>query len=131
MLELFGFEEYESFIGQSVGVNSPLCVLKFGAEWCGPCKAVREEYYSLETSNPYKYTVLFGDIDIDEADDLMDMIQDLEVKTLPSFIIFKNAKEIDRVTGANISLLKQKLDSYLLPETGVESKNPAYKNINN
>ena len=131
MRELFGFEEYESFIGQSVGVNSPLCVLKFGAEWCGPCKAIREEYYSLETSNPYKYTVVFGDIDIDEADDLMDMIHELEVKTLPSFIIFKGAREIDRVTGPNVTLLKQKLDSYLLPETGVESKNPAYKNINN
>jgi thioredoxin 1 len=131
MIELFGFEEYESFIGQSARVNSPLCVLKFGAEWCGPCKAVREEYYSLETSKPYKYTVIFGDVDIDEADDLMDMIHDLEVKTLPSFIIFKNAKEIDRVKGANITLLKQKLDSYLLSETGVESRNPAYKNINN
>ena len=45
-----------------------IILLKFGAEWCGPCKMIAPLYKEFMLKAPRN--ILFGDIDVDENLDL-------------------------------------------------------------
>lgn len=70
-------------------------VIDFWAEWCGPCKMMEPEFEKVaqETQNKIK----FGKINVDEEGELA---QKFDVMSIPSMILFKNGKEIDRTVGA-------------------------------
>lgn len=69
-------------------------VLKFYAEWCGPCKAMTQ----IIKNAGDKITVPIEDVNIDE--NLM-MAQEFKIRSVPTMIIVdENEYEIKRQVGA-------------------------------
>jgi len=86
--------------------GSKLVVIKFEAEWCGPCRAMAPIFGEL--SKEMK-DVKFAKLDVDRSPNIASQ---LEVMGIPTFIVFKNGKEADRFSGAvPKSLLKSKIES--------------------
>jgi thiol-disulfide isomerase/thioredoxin len=54
-------------IQAGLGDNQVL-LIKFGADWCGPCKKIAPLYYDFIKTNPPN--ILFADIDVDDNIDL-------------------------------------------------------------
>ena len=62
-------------------------VLKFGAEWCGPCKMIAPLYKEFMTKAPRN--ILFADIDVDENLDLYMALKKQKMVTgIPVFLAF-------------------------------------------
>lgn len=62
-------------------------LLKFGAEWCGPCKMIAPLYKEFMLKAPRN--ILFGDIDVDENLDLYMALKKKKMVTgIPVFLAF-------------------------------------------
>ncbi len=69
-------------------------VLKFYAEWCGPCKAMTQ----IIKNAGEKITVPIEDVNIDEN---LFMAQEFKIRSVPTMIIVdENEYEIKRQVGA-------------------------------
>ncbi|KAK2956025.1 putative Thioredoxin [Blattamonas nauphoetae] len=86
--------------------GSKLVVVKFGAEWCGPCKQIKPEVERLAQANP---SVLFLDIDVDQLKQLPEV---RTVAGIPEFRFWKNGAIVNKFSGANASKLKEYVNKY-------------------
>ena len=69
-------------------------VLKFYAEWCGPCKAMTQ----IIKNAGDKITIPIEDVNIDEN---LFMAQDFKVRSVPTMVLVDdNENEIKRQVGA-------------------------------
>ena len=73
------------------------------ADWCGPCQQISPLYESLSQSLSQTNLVTFVKINNDEQTELA---QQYRVSGLPTFLIFRDGKVIEKVRGANPSELK-------------------------
>jgi len=76
-----------------VGDNG-LFVLKFGAMWCAPCKAIEPSLKKLEAEHP---GISFISVDVDEHPELA---KKYRIRALPTVILLKDGKEAIRIDGA-------------------------------
>lgn len=84
-------------------------VVDFFATWCGPCKMLAPAFDSLGTKLEEKSKFL--KVDIDES---LELAQRFEVTTVPTVIVFKDGKEMDRLVGfIPEKNLKSKVEEYL------------------
>jgi thiol-disulfide isomerase/thioredoxin len=67
-------------------------VFYFTADWCGPCKKVRPIVEDLKKEG-FQFQMI--DADYEQL-----LVKRFEVKSVPTFILFENKKEINRITGA-------------------------------
>ena len=81
-------------------------ILYFTAEWCNPCKKTRP---IVEELNREQIMAKFFIIDVDIE---LEMAQDFEVRSIPTFVLIKNNKEIHRVTGAKTRQQLEELIKY-------------------
>ena len=74
--------------------NNRIIVIKFGAEWCGPCKKIKPMWNEwVQTTT--KTSTIIGDIDVDESLDLyMALKAKKMVKNIP--VIFAYYGDIER-----------------------------------
>jgi len=73
-------------------------VKKFYAEWCGPCKVLTPLMENVKT----KFTnVKFENVDIDSQ---FEIAQKYFVRSVPTVIIEKNGKEVERFVGVQSEL---------------------------
>lgn len=79
--------------------NNPnqLFVLDFWASWCGPCKRIAPAFSRLAQENP---SATFYKVDADEAG-VSDLVNDLRIESLPTFIFMRGGKILKRFSGAN------------------------------
>ena len=83
-----------------------LIVIDLWAEWCGPCKAMGPTFEEL--SKEMK-NITFAKLNVDENSNIA---SELGVMSIPTFLIFKNGKEVGRIIGANPkSSMKSKIES--------------------
>jgi thioredoxin 1 len=80
-------------------------VLDFWAEWCGPCRAVAPSF--AELSEEFKGKMRFGKLNVDENNQTA---MSLGIRGIPTFVIFKEGKEVHRLVGA---LDKERMKSEL------------------
>lgn len=80
-------------------------IFYFTASWCGPCQKIAPEIVKL--SNELDNSkIIFFKIDIDEEDN-NEICEKCEIKSVPSFLLFKNRNYLDRVQGANLNKIKE------------------------
>ena len=78
----------------NTSIESGVCVVDFFATWCGPCKMLTPIFESLSKEMSDK--VDFAKIDIDRS---LEVAQEYEIVSVPTMIIFKNGKEVQRIVG--------------------------------
>ena len=74
-----------------------LHVVKFGAEWCGPCKSLESRLKNLDSEKIGN--TLFAEIDISENDECEAISEKYGVTSIPCMIYFKNKEMADRSVG--------------------------------
>jgi thioredoxin 1 len=72
-----------------------LTVKKFSAVWCGPCRALAPVMNEVKTQFS---NVKFEDYDVDEA---YEEATKYGIRSVPTVIIEKNGKEVERFTGTS------------------------------
>ena len=71
-----------------------ITVLKFGAEWCNPCRLIDEFWTDIQADN---LDVNFIKLDVDQEPEQASLNN---VKGLPTIIIYKDGIEVDRLTAS-------------------------------
>ena len=90
-------DSFEEFI------RADECLVQFSATWCGPCKALTQTLQSSELTIP------IGKVDIDDAPALS---TEFKIRSVPTLILFRNGKEVNRTMGAKpMSKIKAFLES--------------------
>jgi len=72
-----------------------LMVVDFWAPWCGPCRMVSPIVEELAAE--YAGKVAFGKVNVDEE---MMVASSYGVQGIPTLMVFKNGKAVDRIVGA-------------------------------
>jgi len=80
--------------------NQNLILFYFTASWCGPCKQVSPVIEEL--SEKLKEKVLFYKIQIDD-DSNEEICEKCQIKSVPTFILFKNRNSLGIVNGTDIN----------------------------
>jgi thioredoxin 2 len=79
-----------------VVVNSDLpVVIDFWAPWCGPCKMMGPNFEKSATKFPLK--VLFAKVNTENEQILGSRFG---IRSIPTLVVFKDSKEVHRVSGA-------------------------------
>jgi thioredoxin 1 len=77
-------------------------VFYFTADWCGPCKKVRPIVQEL-IQEGHSFQII--DVDIEK-----ELVKKFEISSVPTFILFKNEKSVNRISGAQT---KNQLESFI------------------
>ena len=81
-------------------------ILYFTAEWCNPCKKTKP---IVEQLNSEQIMAKFFIIDVDSD---IERTKDFEIRSVPTFVVIKDNKEIHRVTGAQTRQQLEELIRY-------------------
>ena len=84
-------------------------LIDFWATWCGPCKRLGP--IIEEIAAEYDGKAIIGKCDIEENDDLTEQFG---IMNVPTVILLKGGKEVDRVVGlAMKNVYQEKLNALL------------------
>ena len=67
-------------------------VFYFTADWCQPCKKVKPVVEAMKKEG-FQFQII--DVDYEQL-----LAKQFQVKSIPTFILLEDGKELDRVTGA-------------------------------
>ena len=81
-------EELEKRIGTGIAL------IHFGAPWCAPC--LLQEPIIHRLAMQFEGKALIAEMNMDESPDVA---LDLGIQSIPTMILFKNGKEIQRFVG--------------------------------
>lgn len=85
-------------------------IVKFSADWCGPCKRIHPEYEKLSE----KYTnVTFLHVDVDVLENVS---KKYDISGLPTFMLFKNGLQVSQFSGASKEKLSNMLSEFSMFE---------------
>jgi len=90
--------------------ENKLVVLDCFATWCGPCKVIAPQV--VKFSDAYKNAAFFK-LDVDEVPDVA---QELGIRAMPTFLLFKDGEKVAEVVGANPKALEAAIKANLPTE---------------
>jgi len=91
-------------------INKPdnIIIVKIGADWCTPCKSI-SPFYNLLALNNKNPNIIYTEIDTTNAkDDLLDFV---DVKSLPTFLFYKNDVVLNKIIGCDKFILSTYIDT--------------------
>jgi len=77
-------------------------VFYFTADWCQPCKKVKPVVEDMKKEG-FQFQMV--DADYEQL-----LVKRFEVKSIPTFILLEDGKEINRITGAKT---KEELENFI------------------
>lgn len=86
------FEQFKELING----NKPV-IIDFWATWCGPCRVISPIFEKLSDEPAYG-DVGFYKVDVDENALIS---QEVGIRAMPTFVLFRNGIKIGEVVGAN------------------------------
>ncbi|KAL8918139.1 MAG: hypothetical protein Q9172_005542 [Xanthocarpia lactea] len=92
-----------------------LMIIDCMATWCAPCKMIAPEIVKMSNTHP---AARFYKLDIDEVPEVA---QELGVRAMPTFIIFKDKQKVGEVVGAHVEALEAKVKDELNQGAGAET----------
>ena len=75
--------------------SDKLTVIDFGAEWCGPCRAIGPVIEEL--SKEYDGTVKIGKVNVDHNPQVS---MNYGITSIPAILFVKNGEVVDKLVGA-------------------------------
>src|SRR5680860_497021 len=96
---IFKVSQTEHFNKLMIVSEDKFVIIDYNAPWCGPCKKIAPIYKQLAKDNP---EIVFATMDTDE---LPQVTEGEQVSSLPTFILYHNRREVDRIEGASTSKL--------------------------
>ena len=85
-----------------------LVVVKFEAEWCGPCKRIVPDVLRLAERSAPK-GVAWAAVDVDKVKSVADEYQ---VRSMPTFLFIKHGEVHGRLQGADVNRLRGDLQRH-------------------
>jgi thioredoxin 1 len=82
----------------------------FTADWCNPCKKVRPVVEEINRESINKFKI----IDVDSE---MELVKKFDIRSVPTFILLKDGKEIKRITGAQT---REQLEDFISYEKNIQ-----------
>ena len=83
-----------------------LVVVDAYATWCGPCKAIAHKVEEYSEDYP---DVKFIKFDVDESPDIA---QELGIRAMPTFLLFKGCQKVEEVVGANPAAIEAAIQKH-------------------
>lgn len=84
----------DEFIKQELKDNEYV-VVKFGAEWCGPCKQISPVLDEL--ADTYQDRLKYIPIDVEES---YEIATEYKVRNVPTILFLKQGEVMDKVVGS-------------------------------
>lgn len=82
-----------------------LAVVKFSAQWCGPCRQMEKIIENIENEGT---NVKFYNVDVDE---LPELAEEHEIMSIPVLLFYKGSLQVDRTLGGlPESMLRAKIE---------------------
>jgi thiol-disulfide isomerase/thioredoxin len=103
LTDLGNAQELQAFLQQN-----PVCLITFSAHWCGPCTASKPqlEQMAKDSTTPFGYTY---------ESDLGDFLHTFSVRAFPTYILFEDGKELERVEGVNFPAIQEMISKHAPP----------------
>lgn len=98
----------DNFTAEVKDSSSPVLV-DFGAEWCGPCRALAPIVEDIATE--YDGRLKVGTVDIDHS---KAVAAEFGIMSVPTIIFFKDGKPVDKIVGLRSKAdLKKTIDGII------------------
>lgn len=90
------------------GISKGVSIVDFWAPWCGACRMTMPVFEQIaekrSDANFFKYNI----------DDDQELPTQFGISAIPTFIVFKDGKEVDRVVGhVTVKSISDLIDTYL------------------
>ena len=80
---------------QHLHKNDIPVIIDFWAPWCGPCKMMGPNFE--QAAQNFRAKIRFAKVNTEEQQSLG---AHFNIRSIPTLILFKNGKEVDRLSGA-------------------------------
>ena len=81
-------KEFENLIN-----NNQTILVDFYADWCGPCRALAPVLDEIANEN---HNFKIGKVNVDDE---INLSSQFKIRSIPTMIIFKDGKEVERMVG--------------------------------
>lgn len=78
-----------------VANNEMPLVIDFWAPWCGPCKTMGPVFAQAAAQMKTRFRFAKVNTEVEQA-----LAQQYSIRSIPTLVLFRNGREVDRVSGA-------------------------------
>ena len=84
-------------------ISAQPTVVNFYTSWCKPCSAIRGQYEELAQTTDPAHNIQFVNLNVEECEEVSALH---DIRSIPTFIAFRNGDVVGRVEGARIEELQ-------------------------
>lgn len=107
-------ENEAHFQAEMANAGTKLVVVDFTASWCGPCQRIAPIFEQLPAKFP---RAVFLKVDVDRC---AETASAQGISAMPTFVFYRNRTKIDRLQGADPTILENRVRQYYGTDDGGE-----------